>query len=176
MITLLFSLVAVAGIPEDGIWRQDCRAAYQREERLFQDKIHFVETNFLDTKCLQPGLEIKSEGAIAWGAPVSSPADAFEADYEFEKIFVTVKSDTYKNYFNAKKVCGLEEWEIGQSVEVTGKHCGLFRAPDAGDKRYGIYKVEAGLLYFGKLTRERNASTPELRPRELDPSPYRRLP
>jgi hypothetical protein len=172
--TLIFSLLAQAE-SLDGIWRQDCHGAYQKEERIRLPEITLVETNFVDRECLQPGIEIHSSGTMLLGAPAMIPAGANELDFTFSKVVVVLRHENYRVYFNAKKACGSDSWELNEPRDVTGQSCGIFRAPPAGEMRYGIYQLKESELFFGKLTPEFHAKSPEFRPRELDVKAFKRI-
>ena len=61
-------------------------------------------------------------------------------------------------------VVGCDFFGLGSVVPV----------PRAGDRRYGIVRIEEDTLSFGRLSPVRDGSSPEKRPLELDPVPYPR--
>ncbi|MNL66247.1 hypothetical protein D3C87_1906810 [compost metagenome] len=50
------------------------------------------------------------------------------------------------------------------------------KSPKVGDMRFGIYKIEENKegdrLFFGRLTKDRDALSPERRPYLIDPRYY----
>ncbi|MNY70628.1 hypothetical protein D3C86_2088020 [compost metagenome] len=84
--------------------------------------------------------------------------------------------------FNTRQVCGFTDWALDTPKDITGMTCKLFedwsalKAPREGEMRFGTYKIEQNKegdrLFFGRLTKDRDALSPEKRPHLLDPRYY----
>ncbi len=63
---------------------------------------------------------------------------------------------------------------MNQKQEITGLMCAIFNSgsaskiPSAGEVRYGLYLIKNNFLYYGKMSRELDSSTPAKRPQEID--------
>lgn len=176
----LFLFVSNAGASElEGKWRQDCSNSTMREEFFSGEEAIFSENSFFDALCSEPSFVFISKGKIRMGEKVVIPTDAREIDFTFESVSLLVLSAKHIARFNNEKMCGISHWVLGEKTDITGRVCSIFggptKAPERGSMRYGIYKVEKdSFLFFGKLTPEFDAKSPDKRPRVYDPFVYRK--
>lgn len=182
MLSLLFSLWAVASDGAlDGRWTQPCRTGYQREELFAGERVTYSEKNFLDVLCQKPGLEIRSEGTWVDQGHVLKPLGGRAMDFTFERVSVTVSSDTYVSFYNQISLCGFSDWSVGTTRDITGLECDFFnngrpmKVPARGNQRFGIYKLERGELWFGQQTPAFDGTHSAKRPRDWEVTPYRRF-
>ncbi len=86
------------------------------------------------------------------------------------------------NDFNRRKVCDFDDWLLGTEKEISGRSCEIFyvgipqRLPTVGEMRYGIYQLQEDRLSFGKLSRDKDATTPDKRPTDYNSRFYTRIP
>jgi hypothetical protein len=175
LIFLILSQFLWAGTSLEGPWKQPCANLTVREEAFQGPSVTLLEQYFQNATCTQPFLSFENRGHYALPA-------VGQMDFTFEHVFLTPQADAIVNDLNSRQVCGFTDWALNKTVEITGLRCALFaqgqvqQIPKAGDQRFGIYQVEekkeGDLLYFGRLTHEQDALSPEKRPQELDPRGY----
>ncbi len=180
VVALLLSGSATAG-ELDGHWRQSCTRGFYKEEIFKGESAAYFEHNFSDPACLSPSVSTISRGTLVSGAPVLEPLGARELDFIFVSVSLRPASKVAAGYYDSVSMCGLTGWKLGEEKEITGLLCELYgpgfavQIPHAGLRKFGLVKVEAGALYFGKLSPERNGSSPLTRPLELDPNSFRKV-
>lgn len=178
----LLASPAFAGPHIDGLWRRDCQHGLVREERIVGEHAALTETNFRDSSCSRPSVSIESRGVLFPGPRVILPIGAEELDFVFVGVRLTPLDTEAAAYYEREKMCGLSGWKVKEAKEIAGLLCELWGrghpvpVPRPGLRKYGVVKTTSDELYFGRLSPERDGSTPERRPLELDPSPYRRVP
>ena len=176
LLNLILSLVSL-----QGSWQQDCQRGLVREEHFQDSSVKFVERNFWDSACQSSAAEAISHGTILLGDPVEKPAGASAIDFTFSSVFLKPLDERAASSWNARAVCGIRSWQSGEEMEVTGKECDFLglgkavRVPSSGDKKFGVISLTEEGLFFGRLSPQRDASSPDRRPLELDPRPYRRF-
>ncbi|MNK99835.1 hypothetical protein D3C87_1202510 [compost metagenome] len=165
------SLISMA-LPQEleGRWVQPCQNKAVREEVLQNNTAALTENYYLDAACSEPLLTFRNEGGLQ--------AQDGKMDFAFTRVTIALHSSALVDDFNDRAVCGYQNWIAGLERDITGMTCALFNpnkpaaSPQVGDMRYGIYKVEDNRLYFGQLTLQHNAMTPEKRPITFDPRFY----
>lgn len=172
MITALAAVLSFSGIYE-----QDCSRGFGRAQEFSGGSVVYVETNYRDSGCEQPSLRVRNYGNYT--VEKSRPGAIREMDFFFSAVTLTPLDASVAEFYREKKICGRDDWALGEESDITGRDCEFFpgnvlRVPHAGEARYGIVKEEGTDLYFGALTPERNALDPGRRPLSLDPRPYRR--
>lgn len=169
---LVFGSFMAVSLPQElvGRWVQPCQNKAIREEVLENNTAVLTENYYVDAACTEPLLTFKNEGGLV-------AADG-KMDFSFTKVSLALHSVALVEDFNERAVCGYQNWIAGLERDITGMSCALFnpnkpgRSPKVGDMRYGIYKVEENRLFFGQLTMQNNAMTPETRPTTFDPRFY----
>lgn len=159
----------------DGLWIRACEAGAIRSEEFAADAVVYTERYFSTAGCLGPRVFSRSYGRYALPAPS-------QMDFEFTKVTLEPVTEAVAESMRVSLYCGTTDWVAGRETEVTGLECDLtgtgklIRLPRAGEMRYGIYRLgpELGALYLGKISQKFPATSPETRPVELDPIPYRR--
>lgn len=180
LVSLISTLSFAAGL--DGLWRQDCRNGYQKEERISGGRVEFAETNFRDGFCGRPAVRILSRGALLGGPAVAQPESAEELDFIFSSVSLVPLDEGAALFYDSIRLCGLSGWRVGEEKEITGLFCsffgeegGLFVVPAKGTRKYGIVKRGPLEIFFGRLSPERDGSTPFRRPLELEEMAFRRV-
>lgn len=166
-----------------GLFAQDCREGQLRsEEFLASGQAIYTERAHFEAACRTPALEIRSYGSFAAGEILPKPAGARALDFIFSRVTARLVHASAVADYNRRRVCGLDSWILGEEVSITGLRCELgggpglaWRVPTAGTARYGVYTLSASgeELFFGRLSPERDASTPERRPESWDSFPYK---
>jgi hypothetical protein len=160
-----------------GLFTQDCASGFRRSQDFRGDRVIYSEENFFDPACAEPSVASRSYGSYSLGGPAG---EAREIDFVFERVTLEPKTEAVAASYRARALCGITGWEKDRETEITGLACdflgngGNFSVPAAGDIRYGIVREEERGLRFGRLSPEFNGSSPERRPRFLDPVPYLR--
>lgn len=186
ILTLLISalaspLVAQASAPLNGLWRQHCQRGLVKEERIDGAHAALTETNFRDPSCTKPSVSVESRGVLFPGGNVILPVGASELDFLFVGVRLTPRDQAAATYFEQEAMCGLTGWKLNEAKEIGGLLCELWSrgrpvpVPRAGLRKYGVVKASADALWFGRLSPARDASSPEKRPLELDPAPYKKV-
>ncbi len=166
----------------DGTWLQGCAHGYQREENFLCNSATYTERNFWDHDCKQPALETISRGIVSLGEGVDQPLGARQIDFVFTSVSLKPRDLTTAKTYRDRILCGFRDWSANEEKEITGRECDFFglgsvvKIPAKGTRKYGVVKIAADALYFGRLTPARDSSAPERRPLELDPAPYRLAP
>lgn len=157
-----------------GVWAQECKTKKQKQEEFSGNKVTLRELYFSGQDCSgEIILEVASTGEYFLDAEKME-----NMDFRFESVLFIPRVSAIANQFNQKQLCGFTDWTVSQAKDVSGLVCDLFppakplKVPSNGEMRYGIYSIDANKLYLGKLTREWNATRPELRPRELELNPF----
>lgn len=161
--------------PLIGRWFQPCSKGAVKSEYFRRFEVALTEMYFLDKNCRQPSLILINEGSY-W-LPVGN-----HIDFQFASIRARLMSAIAINDFNRRKVCGFDDWQLGSEKEISGRSCEIFyvgipqRLPTVGEMRYGIYQLREDRLSFGKLSRDKDATTPDKRPTEFNSRFYTRAP
>lgn len=177
-LSVFFSVLSFAG-DLDGHWKQDCARGYLKEEHFLGDSATYTEHNFRDLSCLTPSVDSVSRGTLVPGNPLLDPLGASELDFVFSSVGFTPRDQAAADFYESISLCGLTGWKVNEEKDITGLVCEFFaqglkmQVPAAGTRKFGIVKREGDSLFFGKLSPERDGSTPFTRPRELDPAAYK---
>ncbi len=179
MLALIFSPLLAFAAPLDGVWRQDCAHGYSREEAFSGERATYTERNFWDADCARASVETISRGDVRLGGTVVAPDGARAIDFVFRSVSLRALDARAAELWNARGVCGFRDWRAGQEKDVSGRECDFFglgsvvRVPAAGTRKFGVVKTGRGVLFFGRLAPGHDGSSPDTRPVELDPAPYR---
>lgn len=171
IIMALATVYSVANAGEfDGTWLSNCTASGTTNERsqVVIENNHAVlqTTQYKDNQCSVPTATGQTSG------PVEFPADygASKFDLTHEEFTITLKEAGVVKMANMFEYCGISNWQKDVPMDVAGKSCGegtIF--PAKGDKYYSLVAInENGQLLVGKITDTLNATSPELRPVELE--------
>jgi hypothetical protein len=156
----------------EGVWSQPCQNQLIRTEDFQGTQVSLAERYYRDKFCTEKLMDFESHGNFR--------ADNGEIDFMFQQIDITVHDIRYIEDFNDRKVCGIDVWTLSKPQNVTGRFCEIFgpglgiQTPPAGQQRFGIYKIDGERLFFGKMTQDQDASTPDKRPIDFDPRFYQR--
>ena len=160
-----------------GLWAQPCTNGSVRTETFDNKNVSLKEMFFTDKDCRVPAVVFRNDGTY------ELPRIG-HMDFKFTTIQLRLLTEVAVQDFNRRKVCDFENWKLGEEKDITGRSCEMFligfpqRIPTAGEMRYGIYHINQDLteLALGKLSKEKNATTPDKRPEELDSRIYRKVP
>ncbi len=168
----ILSLNAQASQTLEGVWLRPCHTQSLQVQEFSGELSSLTELFFEDASCSSPFLAFFNDGTVQ--------TNQNEMNFKFQKVFIKLYADNLVQDFNQRAVCGIKDWKKSSLQEITGLSCALFQnrksiqVPRAGDMRYGIWKIENSLLYFGQLTPEKNGLTPEKRPNTWDPRSYKK--
>lgn len=170
--SLLFSgLTSYAQTPLEGIWLRPCLNKGAAHIQIFTGLKNRADDLFYeDLNCTVPAMTFINIGHFK--------IQDQQIDYEFESVSIVLYTDRLVKSYNDRAVCGKSDWEKNSITVITGLRCALFQenyfvqVPKAGDKRFGIWKIEEDSLFFGALSQQENGSTPEKRPTAFDLRPY----
>ncbi len=152
-----------------GHWQQTCHQRNMNEEFFTPQMVRYSETYFADDQCSQRLISFVSEGPYQ--------LQNNKINFTFSKASVSVFAANVVANFNQRSVCGWTNWAIG-SRSILNQMCdffGLGRAfptPKISQQKFGIFKIENSMLYFGQLTQDYDGSTDAKRPVQLNPRPY----
>ncbi len=169
----LYSTSAKASIKQ-GNWNISCRDGLSKTLNLSETGQSQTSERFhQDRTCQHLSFEFITSGRIEF-----SPIEENQIDFTYSQIQLVVHIEEVIRDFNERAVCGLTNWKRSEAQTITGLKCALFNInkptpiPKAEDKKYGIYKIESDKLFFGRLSKEFDGSSPEKRPQEYDLIPY----
>ncbi len=160
--------------PLEGRWAQPCQLQTLREEIFVGTSSTLLENYYYKKDCTQPLMSIRNSGTYEYNEE--------HMDFTFARITITLKDDLMIQDFNGRQVCGFSDWKLYEERDVTGLLCALItgakpmKISEVGSKRFGIYKIEGDLLYFGRLEPGHDALSPEKRPIFLDSRFYVKQP
>lgn len=167
---IILPALAQAQIPE-GFWSTGCSLGLQKSQQITAAMVQMSEVYFQDRNCEIPSFEFITTGSIAYP---NSTEQTNPIDFTYTQIELKIYHDFVVQNFNERQVCGFKDWQQATPKDITGKQCALFNftkpspIPQKGEQKFGIYKVEDNRLYYGKLSQERDSSSPEKRPQEYD--------
>ena len=171
LFVLAFSLpfICVAQIAP-GLWSTGCQNGLKKEQIYGRNNRVFTNEGFYQDKdCTEESFRFQTIGLVSY-----YPSSEFFIDFLYEEIFLTVFKQNVVLDFNLRKVCGYTDWAASQAQNITGLQCAVFnlnrptKIPSAGETKYGIFQSVEGKLYYGKLSQELNASSPEKRPNQIN--------
>lgn len=179
-VLLLLSLLAFensnAAISDQNIalgrWRQTCRNRNMNEEFFSSTQVRYSETYYSDDQCTQTLVSFVSEGPFQ--------ASQNKIDFIFASSDIIILSEQVAAGFNQRSVCGWTNWTTGRRA-VLNQMCDFFNlgrnfpTPKTGQQKFGIYKLENALLFFGQLTKENDGSTDVRRPVQFNPRSYQHV-
>jgi hypothetical protein len=152
-----------------GRWRQTCRNRNMNEEFFTASQVRYSETYFSDDQCSQALVSFISEGPYQ--------ATQNKIDFAFTTSDIVILAPQIAAGFNQRAVCGWTDWTTGRR-SVLGQLCDFFNlgrnfpTPKLGQQKFGIYKIENALLFFGQLTKDNDGSSDARRPLQLNPRAY----
>lgn len=170
ILILIASLWSCAHAQLNGAWVRPCSNGNIQVQNFNRLQNYTDDLLFQDIKCSKPLLSFRYFGTTILRAN--------EMDYEFLKVSLTLYQQSLAESYNQRSVCGFRNWATNDPKVITGLRCTLFQeehqtqVPKRGDRRFGIWKLESGKLYFGKLTPTHPANSPETRPIEWDSRAY----
>ncbi len=162
-------LISAAQIAS-GFWSTGCQNGLKKEQIYGRNnRVITTESFFQDKNCTDESFRFQTIGLVSY----YSTSDGF-IDFLYEEIYLTVFKQNVISGFNSRKVCGYTDWATTQAQNITGLKCAIFnlnrptKIPSAGETKYGIYHSNDGKLYYGPLTQELNATSPEKRPNQIN--------
>ena len=91
-----------------------------------------------------------------------------QIDYTFELVELIPTLEPVAQGWTTNKLCGLENWEAGSALDVTGLECGGQQMLDSGTAFFDLIKETETGIHFGLPSEELDGSTAEKRPTEFD--------
>jgi hypothetical protein len=162
---LCVSGAAMAGV--QGLYQADCWTV-EAEGLSVGRSINFeketatqVQTIYGDLTCAQPAYSFTFQGPYTLAANGA-------ADFTSASIQLTALDARIAASFSAAQLCGFADWEAGAPREVAGLDCGGTQIPAANSVTYDLVKEVEGGIVFGAVTDEKDGSTLEKRPTEVD--------
>jgi hypothetical protein len=172
-LNLFYSEISKAESPELkitlGRWRQSCLHRNMNEEFFAASEVRYSETYFSDDQCQQPLISFISQG------PYQTRQN--KIDFAFSTSEVVIFSAQISQGFNQRAVCGWSNWTTG-SRSILDQMCDFFNlgrnfpTPKRAQQKFGIYKIENSLLFFGQLTSDTDGSSDARRPIQFNPRSY----
>lgn len=160
----------------DGLWVQECLLGLIKQQNINALHIELRENFYQDRNCQDVSFVFRTEGSLSYEDFNTTQINFIYSEIELSLWINEVVSD-----FNERQVCGLDDWKLGVFQKITGLQCALFNThksspiPAVGDMKYGIFKIEDGQLYYGKLSKEFDGSAAAKRPIEFDLNYFKHL-
>lgn len=172
LLSIFVAAQTQAASPLDGQWSQNCLNGNYQEKIFSENYVQAFDHFFSDKNCQTPLVTFESDGDIS--------LETQNIDFKFSRVITTLHDIQLAEKYNLRQNCGLTQWTVGTPQDTTGLACDHFMlgrnymSPNSGDMKYGIWKIENGTLYFGQMTRERNANSPETRPIEFNSKGFKK--
>ena len=102
-----------------------------------------------DDKCQKPSIQLRYQGALTLK---DEPKEGIRhIDLQYKQASLKPLSDAGKKLLEGVKACGIEAWEVGKRVDVTGAERGAvckFRSIPSED--FNAVLLEGDKMYLGK--------------------------
>lgn len=153
----------------DGLWQTACLNGLQKTNSIQNHSSQYQESFFKDKNCFNESFRFVTQSNFTFDSTHSN-----WVNFTFSEIQLTVFTNLIINDFNNRSVCGVNTWKLAEPQNITGKACALFNInqaslmPKAGDIKYAIYEIKDNRLYYGKLSKKEDGSTPDKRPTEFN--------
>ena len=139
----------------DGVWKGPClpnEAALtsQTQIKIANGIMEVEQTRFLDTSCGERGMTVRTTFTAVLGAEREIPVGSNDLDLVSQKIQYIVESDLIANLWTSQKWCGLEQWKMGESIDVASKTCGALELPATGFSMKGIVSADPNKVLFNE--------------------------
>lgn len=162
-----------------GVWKKTCSEGLSKIQYISEDGLssEMTEKFHQDRNCDQLSFEFITRGKLDYPSMTNTTN---WLDFTYTEIQLVLYRIEIVNDFNERQVCSLNNWEIGKPQTITGLQCALFnitkptQIPQAGVTKYGIFKIENDMLFYGQLTLENDSSTPDKRPKHYEPHGYKK--
>lgn len=168
ILCLITPIISFAYI-KSGLWKTNCERGLLKKQVYVNDFVTTEEFFHQDANCSDLSFVFTTDGFVEF------PANEKKfINFVYDKIFLSLHKEVSVNDFNERKVCGFENWQLGERKEITGLKCALFNVnseaqiPRAGQRRYGLYLVTEDTLYYGQLNQAYDGSTPARRPQQIN--------
>jgi hypothetical protein len=152
-----------------GSWNSSCTDAdlfgLSQNSRLNIDgsKISKMIRYHSNGDCSGSAVEVESSGVVKVGSEVKSGVHTI--DFVISEIHMRPLSRTGERILNTAKFCGISNWTIGDSKNLTGLTGKENCYPRLPQKLYDIYSIDKNRLMFGKAIDLKDSTR---RPSELD--------
>lgn len=160
----------------NGTWDSDCGLAsngsIDRSTLIYsRPSFESAGTIFADQNCLVPSFTQRSIGTYSEGDATTLEDGSIvrDIDYVVTNITVTWFQASDVAAFNTAALCGITNWAVGVSVDITGCST-LLPGRTFPESIFDIYAISDGQLFIG----EGNGTTEADRPNTLLARPYTR--
>jgi hypothetical protein len=155
-----------------GSWHEDCQkkgygdsaySAQQVYEFNADSVINDRTIQYKDTECKTESAYITLVGKYTVGDKNAKIADAVSVISEYQKIMITLRSDSAVETLNDGKTCGITDWKINEPREVSYglSNCSIIKNFEAlkDRKQEGYFIVNDNVM---RLYTSEYSTTPEL--------------
>lgn len=154
---------------KSGLWNTACERGLFKKQIYINEFVSTEEHFHQNAGCSDLSFIFTTDGFVDF--PTNEKK---YINFIYDKIFLSLHKEISVNDFNARKVCGFNDWKLSEKKEITGLKCALFNVnseaqiPSAGQRRYGLYLVIEDKLYYGQLNQTYDGSSPERRPQQIN--------
>lgn len=170
---------AACGNSLEGRWETGCVANsagyYQKGVVTFDDGDGMVgEGSFYsDSACTNKLNTVTQTSTYELFSDVDGLEDTIQVNFIWKTITLTLNSSGQVTAYNGSSTCTYNDWALDTPKDVTGKTCtgtaaGTVTFESAGSTSYDIVKTDDDELQLGKVTTEKNRSSEDKRPTELE--------
>ena len=156
--------------PLAGSWITPCISATsysaRNEVKFSPETMRWRGTSYTSTNCMDQDFSFEMHNKYEVGL---NSGEHFELDYTLQKIMFLFSTQRAVTQANDYVYCGIKDWQVNVSRDVTGKDCGgtIYKA---GDVTYDLVRLDSGMrVYFGYFEDGRDGKSPEARPIAIDP-------
>jgi hypothetical protein len=175
VVVLIFSVFGANQLHayiNSGIWVMDCQRGLKKKQ-VYESNNRVSTTEFFhkDVSCQDEFFRFQTIGTVSYNDKNPS-----FIDFNYEDIYLSIFKQNLIDDFNIRKVCGLTNWTMGGAQKITGLKCAIFnfdeetQIPRVGDQKFGIFSLSDDKLFYGKNSINKDGSSPEKRPTQLDPT------
>lgn len=166
-------------VPEiQGSWTKACASigaeGYRKSSITVRDNtLQLQEVGYQKSSTCEGTSDFDARANFTFTVPNYTTGQTNNMDMVLQQVLMRINSSNGVVYANAANLCGFNDWQINTDKDVTGRNC-IFALPKAGEAFYQIFRASPTELFVGKLDDQKNGTTPETRPNELEQTPYTR--
>lgn len=158
ILAFLFSSVTINSWAHSNItgeWISDCnvfgRHSFISELNFSDNRISVTFKLFEDKNCLSHSSTVAYRGNYSTGMTYG---EGIEFNTLPSGVNFTVHIQNVIDFYNrpgTAEGCGIKNWELNISRDVSGKYCHPFQMPTSNQMVHDIYKIHGNKLRFGAM-------------------------
>jgi hypothetical protein len=131
----------------EGTWKTEC--VFIPKKHSAMNEIKFSMDRYIAKTTLFATLDCQTENLSVLVKGVFNNTKTSDFHHVPDSVEMVLKSQAVVDYYNKNSVCGISDWLVGQSREVSGKFCNPYEMPKAEQMSFDIFQVKDSILSFG---------------------------